>query len=199
MEPIEKNTEETPKEALSPVTVEEALARLAELEGLEQVKKEVREFVGILKMNELRRQRNLPVEDISCHMVFMGSAGTGKTTVARIMADIFRALGILKKGQLVETNRSELVGQYVGQTAYKTKEKIDEAMGGVLLIDEAYTLNKGGFDFGQEAIDTILKEMEDRRGEFVVILSGDEGNMQKFLSAVPYFGLHCVGKLHFTD
>jgi SpoVK/Ycf46/Vps4 family AAA+-type ATPase len=122
---------------------------------------------------------------VSLHLVFSGNPGTGKTTVARILAKLYKEIGILSEGQLVETDRSGLVAGYVGQTAIKTKKKIDEAMGGVLFIDEAYMLNQEGENYGQEAIDTILKAMEDHRDEFIVIVAGYTDLMKEFIESNP--------------
>ena len=166
-------------------SLEDLLNELNELIGLAGVKEEVSSLVNILKINKLRESRGFKVPQVSKHLVFLGNPGTGKTTVARLLSKIYKKLGVLEKGQLVEVDRSGLVAGYVGQTAIKTQEKIDEAMGGVLFIDEAYTLAKGENDFGQESIDTLLKAMEDQREDFVVIVAGYSEPMDRFLESNP--------------
>ena len=176
-------------EAPEPLPKENMKDLLAELDsyiGLQTVKEEVHNLINMASVYQLRRQHGLPTTDMSLHLVFTGNPGTGKTMMARMMARIYRSLGILSKGQLVEVDRSGLVAGYVGQTALKTQKVIEKAMGGVLFIDEAYALNgKSENDFGQEAIDTILKAMEDHRDDLVVIVAGYTDLMEKFIHSNP--------------
>lgn len=161
------------------------MEELEELIGLTTVKHDVEELIGLAKVQKMREEKGMKTVPVSLHLVFSGNPGTGKTTVARILAKLYKEIGILTQGQLVETDRSGLVAGYVGQTAIKTQKKIEEAMGGVLFIDEAYTLNQEGENFGQEAIDTILKAMEDHRDKFVVIVAGYTELMKDFVNSNP--------------
>lgn len=165
------------------LTLEESLKLLNSLEGLQNVKEQVSDLIDQVKIFKLRSSRNLITPKLSRHMVFTGNPGTGKTTVARIIGQIYKSLGILSKGHLVEVDRADLVAGYVGQTALKTKEVINQAMGGVLFIDEAYSLNKEGNDFGQEAIDIINKIMEDSRTDLVIIVAGYKKEMEEFINS----------------
>ena len=161
------------------------MAELTGLIGLGTVKTEVESLRNLIKIQAMRAQQGLPNTNMSYHMVFTGNPGTGKTTVARIVAGIYNEIGILKKGHLVETDRAGLVAEYVGQTAPKTNAKIDEALDGVLFIDEAYTLVGEGSDYGSEAIATLLKRMEDDRNRLVVILAGYTNEIKEFIDSNP--------------
>jgi len=185
--PGEAPAKAEPAEPLEPARpLEELLAELDGLVGLAAVKAEVKLVTNLLRIEKLRTERGLPVVEHSRHLVFTGNPGTGKTTVARLLAQIYRTLGVVEKGQLVETDRSGLVAGYIGQTALKVKEVFTTALGGVLLIDEAHALARGqDRDFGHEAIDMIVKLMEDHRDDVVLIVAGYPDEMASFLDANP--------------
>ena len=168
-------------------SLEQVLEDLSQLVGLEQIKEEVNTLTNYLKLQQRREEAGLPRHRLSLHMVFKGNPGTGKTTVARIVGRIFKALGLLRKGHLVETDRSGLVAEYAGQTATKTNKKIDEALDGILFIDEAYSLVSTGREdaYGLEAVQALVKRMEDERDRLVVILAGYPEPMQELLESNP--------------
>jgi SpoVK/Ycf46/Vps4 family AAA+-type ATPase len=173
---------------------------LASYIGLAAVKAEVENLINMATVYGMRREHGLPTADMSLHMVFSGNPGTGKTMIARFMARVYHSLGLLSKGHLVEVDRSGLVAGYVGQTAIKTSKVLERAKGGVLFIDEAYTLtSKEGNDFGYEAVDTVLKAMEDNREDLVVIVAGYTDRMETFIDSNPGLQSRFNKYLHFGD
>lgn len=178
---------ESEEEKLPPKeNIEDLKKELDSYIGLDEVKKEVKNLINMATVYKLRIDNNLPNPDMSLHLVFSGNPGTGKTMIARFMARVYHSLGLLSKGTLTEVDRSGLVAGYIGQTAIKTSKVIESAMGGVLFIDEAYTLtSKTENDFGYEAVDTILKAMEDSRADLVVIVAGYTDLMEKFIDSNP--------------
>lgn len=186
----------TPEEKLA-----ETRAKLDRLVGLDAIKNQIETLSNFLKMEKHREKAGLPTTRPSLHMAFVGNPGTGKTTVARIVADIYGALGVLSKGHLIETDRSGLVAEYAGQTGPKTNAKIDEALDGVLFIDEAYTLvdENGQDQYGREAVQTLLKRMEDQRDRLVVILAGYPKEMTKMIRSNPGLSSRVGTTMHFDD
>lgn len=203
LEPIRKHfaLDTGPASAHSPMAPGEALKELESLVGLESVKREVRNSINFARYILNRKANNLPVPPVSMHLVFTGNPGTGKTTVARLIADIYRDIGRLRKGHLVETDRSGMIGQYLGQTPSLVREVVESAFGGVLFIDEAYALVKNAHetDYGHEAIATLLKLMEDHRDDLIVIVAGYTEEMTEFIDSNPGLKSRFTRYIHFDD
>ena len=196
----EQNQEDKEPETTSRPGEGDAMEELEKLTGLESVKNDVRSLKNYIEIQREREKAGIPHAPISLHTIFTGNPGTGKTTVARIVAAIYRETGALPKGHLVETDRSGLIGEYVGQTAPKTNAIIDKAIGGALFIDEAYALaDKGGQGYGAEAIATLIKRMEDDRGKFAVILAGYTDEMERFKNENPGIRSRFPRTIHFPD
>lgn len=181
-------------------SLDEVLNELNSLIGLNEVKSEINTLINFIKIQKAREQSGLISTSISYHIVFTGNPGTGKTTVARIVAKIYKHLGILKEGQLVETDRSGLVAEYVGQTAVKVNKTVNSALNGVLFIDEAYSLvGENKDDFGKEAVATLIKRMEDDRDKLVMVLAGYTKEMMEFINTNPGFKSRFNRYISFPD
>ena len=187
IEEVTKKSVDERKTDVEEKSLKELLTELKDLIGLQTVKSDVDSLINLLQIRKIREQRGMYVPPMSLHLVFSGNPGTGKTTVARLLSQIYHQLGVLSKGHLTEVDRSGLVGGYVGQTAIKVKEVVEKAKGGILFIDEAYSLtaNKGENDYGYEAVDTLLKAMEDNRDDLIVIVAGYPELMKEFLRSNP--------------
>ncbi len=185
---------------ITPTDKRKYLKKLNKLTGLHTVKKILKEYLAYVQIQHERKNIGLKANNITMHMAFLGNPGTGKTTTARILGQCLLQMGLLNKGHLLETSRSELVGEYIGHTAQKTKKVMQKALGGVLFIDEAYSLSRGDErDFGQEAIDTMVKEMEDKREDIVIIFAGYPEEMKHFLKSNPGLASRIPIKINFPD
>lgn len=201
--PAQPGPQRMPSGPADPALLQEALAELERMVGLEPVKRQVRALSAQLNMARLRTEQGLPVQPPKRHFIFSGPSGTGKTTVARILGRVFYALGLLGGDHLVEAQRADLVGEYLGQTAVKANELIDSALGGVLFVDEAYSLSNSGYGkgdaYGDEALQVLLKRAEDNRGHLVVILAGYPEGMDRLLAANPGLGSRFTSRVDFPS
>jgi len=188
------------EDLICPSKVEEILSELNSLIGLQEIKKLIGEVYAFVEIQKRRQKEKLAVEPQALHMIFKGNPGTGKTTVARIIGQLFKEVGALPKGHLIEVERADLVGEYIGHTAQKTREQLKKALGGVLFIDEAYSLARGGEkDFGKEAIDVLVKGMEDNKDSLILILAGYRDEMDWFIESNPGLRSRFPIHLNFPD
>lgn len=194
------NKEKSPTLLLEHSVLREIEREMDSLVGMEHIKKMIKEIYAWLYINKKREEFGLKAGNQVLHMMFKGNPGTGKTTVARLIGKLFKKMEVLPKGHLIEAERADLVGEYIGHTAQKTRDLIKKALGGILFIDEAYSLGRGGEkDFGKEAIDTLVKQMEDKQNEFILILAGYSREMEHFLSLNPGLQSRFPLVFHFPD